>query len=90
MTFDELKKEAQRQGYSLIKRKEPIVRLLPCPCGRKHLSIWGSLYPSLGIKREYLVACPKCGNGEDNEWKPTEKEARELWNRTVEQNAAVE
>ena len=78
MTFEELKAEAEKQGYNLIAKPPKKVKLLPCPCGRKQLSIWGRSNPE-----EYLVSCPKCGNGEDNEWCRKERQARLLWNEYV-------
>ena len=54
MTFEELKAEAKRQGYNLIKKKERI-KLLPCTCGNKRPELWfkyeGGYY-----------RCQKCGN----------------------------
>ena len=32
MTFEELKAEAKRQGYYIVKKKESI-KLIPCTCG---------------------------------------------------------
>ena len=34
MTLDELKAEAKRQGYALIKKPDP-AKLMPCKCGKK-------------------------------------------------------
>lgn len=35
MTFEELKAEADRQGYNLVKKYQPMPKLLKCPiCGR--------------------------------------------------------
>lgn len=34
MTYEELKKEADKLGYKLIKKTEPVKRL-PCTCGCK-------------------------------------------------------
>lgn len=36
MTVEELKAEAKKLGYSVIKKPEP-VKLLPCVCGAKHI-----------------------------------------------------
>ena len=78
MTLNELKTEAEKLGYNLVKKKPPTVRLFSCTCGRKRLSSWGN-----EVTKEYLVACPICGNGEKNEWKKTEREARLLWNEYI-------
>lgn len=36
MTYEELKKEADKLGYKLIKKPEPVKRL-PCTCGCKRV-----------------------------------------------------
>ena len=79
MTYEELKEEAKRQGYKLIK-ENPMPKLLPCPCGgqrRVHLR-HGFPY---GV-RDHCYECIKCGRV--SEWGKTEREAREEWNRMVE------
>ena len=53
MTYEELKKEANKLGYKLIKKTEPIKRL-PCTCGCKMVyNYYSSHY--CGYK------CRKCG-----------------------------
>ena len=73
MTLDELKAEAKRQGYKLIK-DNPMPKLLPCICGSKHRILWscaeGLYFECGGCGR---TACPG----------RTERKARENWNRMV-------
>ena len=73
MTLDELKAEAKRQGYKLIK-DNPMPKMLPCICGSKHRTLW------LGADGWYFE-CDGCGRTA----KPgrTERGARNEWNRMV-------
>lgn len=75
MTFEELKAEAEKQGYSLMKKQPPLPKMEPCLCGRKRISIWQRRNP-----KEYRASCPNCGLGEEDEWSSTERRAREVWN----------
>lgn len=59
MTFEELKEEAKRQGYNLIKIKKP-EKLLPCTCGSKRRQHWYGVDIKSGRPFEKLV-CEKCG-----------------------------
>lgn len=80
MTFEELKTEAEKQGYKLMKKPEPMPKIRPCPCGRKRLShyyMWDRR-----TSTEYIqIGCPKCGRLGD--WCENEREARELWNERM-------
>ena len=49
LTLDELKAEAKRQGYKLIK-DNPTPKLSPCICGRKHRTFYDG-YCSYGERR---------------------------------------
>ena len=70
MTYEELKAEASRQGYSLI-RKEKYVHLLKCPqCGKKP-SLWNT--PNGFIYR--------CDCGVEGERCKTLKMAKLSWNK---------
>lgn len=60
MTFEELKKEAKKQGYKLIKIK-PSVKFLPCICGCKRRTWWSSSYMMSDRKSETFVVCKRCG-----------------------------
>lgn len=74
MTLEELKTEAKRQGYGLIK-KNPLPKKLPCVCGRKLLEEWWVM------RKGWAYKCPECGRMADAG--ETEREARELWNEAV-------
>ena len=78
MTFEELQKEANIQGYSLIK-KQKYISLNKCPkCGRKpqewikHVN--GKIY--------HQYRCD-CGNSAEK-WCLKDREARSEWNLYVE------
>ena len=77
MTFEELKAEAKRQGYNLIKKKESI-KLLPCTCGNKRPEIWfnydGGYYRCQKCGNTGIVASSKNAakrNWNDAEWRQT-------------------
>lgn len=76
MSVDELKAEAKRHGYALIKRN-PLPKKLPCVCGRKLLEEWYVV-----SRKGWMYKCPVCGRMAD--MGKTEREARELWNEAVE------
>lgn len=71
MTFEELKAEAEKQGYKLIKNKK-YVKLLHCPNCGKAPSGWRSLRNG---NWSYMCEC-----GERAEGARTKTEARRLWN----------
>jgi len=77
MTLDELKAEAKRQGYKLIK-DNPMPKMLPCVCGSKHRTQWSRA-------DGWYYECDGCGR----KAKPgkTERKARENWNRMVNDEA---
>lgn len=76
MTFEELKAEANAQGYNLIKRKEK-ERLLPCTCGCKKRSHW----TCWDIDRHFVrLVCYKCGKEARGN---TDIEAAHNWNEMI-------
>lgn len=78
MTLDELKVEAKKLGYHLVKDK-PKITLLPCPiCGRKTTREWYNY-----LTNEYFRRCAYC-NDFDGERRKTSNEARLGWNTAVE------
>lgn len=78
MTLEELKIEAKKHGYHLVK-DNVTVKLLSCPvCGSKR-TIERISMKSEGYRRE----CSKCGFNAGGSWRKTKKEARESWNEAV-------
>lgn len=76
MTLEELKIEAEKHGYHLVKNYHT-VKLLPCPvCGSKRTIKWISTMGK-GYRRE----CSGCDF--KAEWRQTKKAARESWNEVV-------
>lgn len=78
MTFDELKAEAKRQGYNLIKIQK-YIPLTPCVCG---------------AKRSVKVYCTRFGNvcmcsncGKSTEEVKSARKARTAWNELMEREA---
>lgn len=53
MTLEELKKEADRFGYNLVKKSRPD-KLLPCKCGHNRREHWHMQH---GVK----LKCMGCG-----------------------------
>lgn len=94
MTFEELKAEANRQGYNLVKKYRPMPKLLKCPlCGRK---------PKVNYGHNIYVACPtrQCLMGPSVKRVDhtnytvipkleAERKAREAWNNMVENGLPV-
>ena len=78
MDIEELKEEAKKLGYNLIKKK-PYVKLLPCPCGNKN-----SVYFDYTKDWQKYATCSKCGFVGS----PAKRiyEARENWNKAVQNN----
>lgn len=74
MTFEELKAEAKRQGYNLIKNN-PIEKLLPCICGCKQREHWYSAPDATEI-----LVCKKCGKRAEGK---NEREAKHNWNEMI-------
>lgn len=76
MTLEELKAEANRLGYNLIKKQEP-VKLLPCICGYKYRSLWHDTKDGT-----CFLACDGCdfrGYKAKNKYR-----AKIAWNKAIE------
>lgn len=81
MTIEELKAEAKRQGYSLIK-KQPYIALKKCPkCGKTPL-IW---FRNIDNKKQYMCDCDRV-----IKWQKTERQARIAWNEEIEMEKDAE
>ena len=78
MTYEELKREAKRQGYKLVKIQEPVKRL-PCKCGRKRLQVWTTKCDD--GKWGNFFKCLNCGL--ESEPGKTNREAILNWNKKV-------
>lgn len=75
MTLEELKAEANKLGYSLIKKK-PYTPIKPCPvCGKRGTSVW---YGQDGTQRR----CSFCDFSGD--WTNGKISVNESWNNAVE------
>lgn len=74
MTFEELKAEADRQGYYLEKKKV-YTRLLPCVCGKKRINLWRL---SNGV---WVYICPNCGR--ESQSSKTQIGAKKNWNELM-------
>lgn len=79
MILEELKAEAKAQGYKLIK-DNPMPKLLPCTCGCNRRDSWSRYDKARGIS---LMAykCSRCSKKAPFE--PSERAAREAWNRMI-------
>lgn len=76
MTVEELKKEAAKLGYNIIKKQE-YIRFKPCVCGCNRRTHWYS------YENTVFFECNNCGLkspiGLD------EKEAKLNWNKMIEE-----
>lgn len=70
----ELRDEAKRRGYKLIKIPERI-KLLPCTCGYKHSSLWSG-------PAGRFYKCDDCGIKAPPA--KTQKQAKLNWNKMIE------
>ena len=76
MTFEELKEEAARQGYRLVKFKK-YIRIEPCTCGsrkRLHFTKWDGKKLWISLK---CISCGKEALGEN------EEDAKLNWNEMI-------
>ena len=80
MTLDQLKAEAEKQGYKLVKKPDPLPRIHPCSCGRQKLQTWWEAGEYQG--RGTFLKCPNCGKR--GAVGKTERETRENWNALFE------
>ena len=77
MTLEELKSEANKLGYGLIKKK-PYIPIKPCPvCGKKSTSVW---YGQRG--KGTMRQCSFCDFAGD--WTNEKIPTTEAWNNAVE------
>lgn len=75
MTFEELKAEAEKQGYGLIKKRKHD-KLLHCPNCGKVPKIWANATSGFWLYR--------CECGERAEGARTKTKAKQLWNEKAE------
>lgn len=78
MTLDELKAEADMQGYRLVKKNNP-PRLSPCTCGGRRRSWWCRSGPDGNF---YYLICEKCGK--KSEYGKNKIEVSKKWNEMME------
>lgn len=77
MTFDELKIEANKLGYNLVKKKL-YIPIKPCPvCGKKGTSVWHGPW-GVGTRRQ----CSFCNF--EGDWTNEKSSLNEAWNNAVE------
>ena len=76
MTFDELKVEAEKQGYKLVKA-QPNERFLPCICGCNMRSHFYKQTPT-GVQR--TLRCRNCGREVSG---TSDTDAKRNWNKEV-------
>lgn len=74
MNLEELKQEAAKHGYRLVKKRE-YIKLLPCPCGGERREHWYLL------KGGEYYKCKKCGFKGDAG--SNDYESRQGWNEAV-------
>ena len=73
ITIKELKEEAKKKGYKLVK-DVPYIKFEPCICGGNHRSHWNGL-------KGHRYTYDKCGL--TSEWGKSERKAKELWNAMI-------
>ena len=78
MTLKELKAEAKKRGYMLVKDSRA-QKLSQCTCGCKILEWRVSRWPDGNF---YYFACKKCGK--KSEYGKNEIEALKKWNEMIE------
>lgn len=84
LTFEELKEEAKRQGYNLIRIKKP-EKLLPCTCGCNRREHWHCCSIENG---EFIkLICCKCGKEAIGK---TMFDAIHNWNEMIKKERAEE
>lgn len=74
MTLEELKVEANKLGYSLVKKRRKVY-LQPCVCGCNKRQIWNT------YDLKYFYKCAHCGRKSP----PADSmmAAKEMWNETM-------
>ena len=78
MNLEELKAEAAKLGYNLVK-KQPYIILSHCTCGEKKPSEW--FYYTEENKVMRIYKCDNCGLSALPA--KTDRQARENWNQLV-------
>ena len=78
MTVEELKAEANKLGYNIIKKQE-YIKLLPCTCGSVKRKIW---YRNGHYGETKFYECLHCGKKSAPVY--TENEAKKNWNSMIE------
>lgn len=76
MTIEELKAEADKLGYRILK-KEKYINLSPCSCGRKKPEKWHD-----AIEGNKFYQCRNCGRKAPGA--NTDKQAKKNWNKMME------
>lgn len=77
MTLEELKAEANKLGYSLIKKK-PYIPIKPCPvCGKKSTHMWYD-----AANKKTARKCAFCDF--EGDWTNGKISVNEAWNNAVE------
>lgn len=76
MTVEELKKEAAKLGYNIIK-KQKYIRFNPCVCGCNRREHW------YGYGQTKFFRCKNCGLKSPEG--SNEKEAKLNWNKMIEE-----
>lgn len=95
MTFEELKAEANRQGYNLVKKYQPMPKLLKCPlCGRKPKVNYGIYIYVACPTRQCLIGPLVYRIGDDGitlkiSKLEAERRAREAWNEMIENRSPI-
>lgn len=79
MKLEELKAEAEKHGYALVKKRE-YIQLKPCVCGYNRRERW--TVSGAGFTG-YQYACKKCGF--EGGVGSSEHAARIAWNEAVEE-----
>ena len=79
MTLEELKAEAKKHGYKLVK-EQPYIRMAPCICGHKRIS--SCLTVDSNSQMVHVNWCYKCGFRAEPA--RTKYEAKLKWNECVE------
>lgn len=83
MTVEELETLAKSMGYYIHKIPEKKVKLLPCTCGAKQMSV-------IRGGRKRMIACRRCSRKTDwfddrfSDIPNIEKSARLAWNKMIE------
>lgn len=77
MKLEELKAEAAKLGYKLVKN-QPYIKLLPCTCGENKPHEWFCTGENRG---KSFYKCDNCGLSAPAA--KTNRRARENWNKLV-------